>query len=93
MEGLSDPKPNIPKIIFFKCLVVTTKTRLTFVNGLSLLFYLVSCMSAVEVNKVCLAVFRANSSMLAYKGQTALLIRQLFKVNTNVHYILTNQNY
>ena len=48
---------------------------LTFVNGLSLLFYLVSCMSAVEANKVCLAVLLANSSMdmLAYRGQTALL--------------------
>jgi len=32
-------------------------------------------LSAVEANKVCLAVLRANSSMgmLAYRGQTALL--------------------
>jgi hypothetical protein len=75
MEGFSDSKPNVPKIIYFKCLVVPTKTRLTFVDSLSLLFYLVSCMSAVEANKVCLAVLRANSSMgmLAYRGQTALL--------------------
>jgi hypothetical protein len=47
----------------------------SFCPSLSLLFYLVSCMSAVEANKVCLAVLRANSSMdmLDYRGQTALL--------------------
>ena len=76
MEGFSDSKPNVPKIIYFKCLVVPTKTGLTIVDSLSLLFYLVSCMSAVEANKVCLAVLLANSSimnMLAYRGQTALL--------------------
>jgi hypothetical protein len=52
-------------------------------------------MSAVEANKVCLAVLRANSSMdmLAYRGQTALLKKTKFKVNTNIQYSLTNQNY
>jgi hypothetical protein len=58
VKGFSDSKPNVPKIIFFECLVVTTKTRLTFVIGLSLLFDLVSCMSAVEAKQslsCCLA--------------------------------------
>ncbi len=75
VRSFNDSWLNVSKIIIFKCLVVTTKTKLTFVNGLSLLFYLVSCMSAVEANKVCLAVLLANSSMdmLAYRGQTALL--------------------
>jgi hypothetical protein len=44
-----------------------------------LLFSIVSCMSAVEAKQVGLAVLPASSSMhmLAYRGQTALLKKDI----------------